>query len=60
MMRVLGLLLLLAGTLLLLWPHYGYLLHGIRIARADTQTYGGALLLAGVAALVASLAQTRR
>ena len=56
-MRAVGLMLLLAGTLVLLWPHYSFLFHGVRLLRADTQFYGGGLLLAGVAALVVSLAR---
>jgi len=53
-MRTIGLLLLLGGCLILLWPLYGHLLHWFSISRADTQLYGGAALMAGVAALVFS------
>jgi hypothetical protein len=51
-MRAVGLFLLLAGSLLLLWPIYDHLLPFIRIARSDTQLYGGALLMGGIVALV--------
>lgn len=53
-MRVIGLLLLLAGCIVLLWPLYGHLLHPLFISRSDTQLYGGATLMAGVIALVVS------
>jgi hypothetical protein len=53
-MRSIGLLLLLCGCLVLLWPLYGHLLHPLSIPRADTQLYGGAALMAGVIALVFS------
>jgi hypothetical protein len=53
-MRALGLLLLLAGCLVLLWPLYGHLIHPLFISRGDIQLYGGAALMAGVIALVFS------
>jgi hypothetical protein len=53
-MRAIGLLLLLAGCLVLLWPLYGHLLHPLFISRNDAQLYGGAALMAGVIALVLS------
>jgi hypothetical protein len=53
-MRAIGLLFLLCGCLVLLWPLYGHLFHPFTIARGDTQLYGGAALMAGVIALVLS------
>jgi hypothetical protein len=53
-MRALGLFLLLAGCLVLLWPVYGHLLHIGQISRANTQLYGGATVLGGVAMLLFS------
>jgi len=53
-MRAVGLLLLLGGCLVLLWPLYGHLLHPLSMSRADTQLYGGAALMAGVLVLVFS------
>ena len=53
-MRTIGLLLLLGGCLVLLWPLYGHLLHPMSMSRADTQLYGGAALMGGVVALVFS------
>ena len=58
-MRALGLVLLLAGCLVLLWPWYGHLLHVLTIARSDTQLYGGAALLAGIVALLVARASAR-
>jgi len=55
--RAVGLGLLLAGCLVLLWPWYGYLLHPFAFARGDTQLYGGAGLMAGIVALI--IAQAR-
>lgn len=57
-MRAVGLGLLLAGCLVLLWPWYGYLLHPFTLPRGDTQLYGGAALLAGIAALVMARARS--
>ncbi len=51
-MRAIGLFLLLAGCLLLLWPWYDHLLPFIHISRSNTQLFGGAALLGGVVALV--------
>ena len=56
-MRAVGLFLLLAGCLVLLWPWYGYLFHPLTLPRSDTQLYGGAALLAGIAALVRARAR---
>lgn len=53
-MRAIGLLLLLGGCLVLLWPLYGHLLHPLAISRGDTQLYGGAALMAGIVALILS------
>lgn len=52
-MRAVGLFLLLAGCLLLLWPWYGHLMD-IFIPRGDTQLYGGAALMGGIVALIIS------
>lgn len=51
-MRAIGLFLLLAGCLLLLWPWYDHLLPFIHIARSDTQLFGGAALMGGIVALI--------
>ncbi len=56
-MRAVGLFLLLAGCLVLLWPWYDHLVPIFTIARADTQLYGGAALMGGVAALVIARAR---
>jgi len=53
-MRAVGLFLLLAGCLVLLWPFYGHLIRIVAISRTDTQLYGGAALVGGVAALLIS------
>jgi len=53
-MRAIGLFLLLAGSLVLLWPWYGHLVHFFYMSRGDAQLYGGVGLLAGVATLVFS------
>ena len=53
-MRALGLLLLLAGCLVLLWPWYGHYLHVFTFAHNDSQLYGGAALMAGIVALFVS------
>lgn len=59
-MRALGLFLLLVGCLVLLWPWYGHLFRFLlHIPRADTQLYGGAALLAGIAALVIGQVRAR-
>jgi len=58
-MRAIGLFLLLAGCLVLLWPWYGHLFHFIFMTRSDTQLYGGAALLAGVATLVVARVRAR-
>ena len=58
-MRALGLLLLLAGCLVLLWPWYGYLIHPGLISHANSQLYGGALVMGGIAALIVSRLATR-
>jgi hypothetical protein len=57
-MRAVGLFLLLAGSLVLLWPLYGRLLHALPMTRSDSQLYGGMMLLAGVVVLVISRART--
>jgi hypothetical protein len=51
-MRAIGLFLLLAGCLVLLWPWYGHLVRVVAVSRADTQLYGGAALMAGILALL--------
>ena len=58
-MRAIGLLLLLLGSLLLLLPWYGQLLHFFYISRTDAQFYGGLGLLGGIAVLVFSQVQAR-
>lgn len=50
-MRAFGLLFLLAGCLLLMWPMLSGLLH-IRFRIPDNQMLGGLLLMLGVIALV--------
>jgi hypothetical protein len=58
-MRAIGLFLLLAGVLVLLWPWYGHLLHFVHLSRADAQLYGGLGLMGGIAALIAAQVQAR-
>ena len=58
-MRAIGLLLLLAGCLVLLWPWYGHLIRFVSIARSDTQLYGGGALMAGIVALIIARARAR-
>lgn len=58
-MRAVGLFLLLAGCLVLLWPWYGHLVRFLYLSRDDTQIYGGLALLAGIAALLISRAHAR-
>jgi hypothetical protein len=57
-MRAVGLFMLLAGSLLLLWPVYDQLLPFIHIMRSDTQLYGGALLMGGIVALIIDRARS--
>lgn len=58
-MRAIGLFLLLAGSLVLLWPWYGHLFRFFYISRDDSQLYGGLALMSGIGALVVSRAQAR-
>lgn len=51
-MRALGLFLLLAGCLVLLWPWYGHVfIRFPSFTRGDTQLYGGGALIAGIVVL---------
>lgn len=51
-MRALGLFLLLAGCLVLLWPWYGHFFFRFpSITRGDTQLYGGAAMMGGIVVL---------
>jgi hypothetical protein len=50
--RAIGLLLLLVGVLLLLWPGYGHFFRFIRLGSEQAQLYAGLVLLAGVAVLL--------
>jgi len=58
-MRAIGLFLLLAGCLVLLWPWYGHLFRFFSMARSDTQLYGGAALMAGIVMLIIARARAR-
>lgn len=58
-MRAIGLSLLLLGSLILLWPVYGHLIHVFTISRSDTHLYGGVALMAGIVALFVSRASVR-
>lgn len=58
-MRAIGLFLLLAGSVLLLLPWYGQLLHYFHLTRSEAQLYGGLALFGGIAVLVVSRIQAR-
>jgi hypothetical protein len=53
-MRTVGLFLLLIGSLVLLWPWYGHLIHFFSLSRGDAQLYGGVGLMAGIVSLIIS------
>lgn len=58
-MRVIGLFALLGGSVVLMLPLFGHLLHR-RLNLPDQPLIGGALLCLGIAALVLSLSGARR
>ena len=58
-MRAIGLFLLLAGSVLLLLPWYGQLLHYFQLTRSEAQLYGGLALFGGIAVLVVARIQAR-